>query len=113
MKRVEAIIRPHRLSEVLSELVKLRITGVTVVDTLGFGLNPGHSDVFEQIIIHRDTDSEIGLAPKKMLIMYVEDVHVQAVADSIARIAHTGNPGDGKIAISDLGELIRIRVDAG
>jgi nitrogen regulatory protein PII len=111
MKRVEAIIRPHRLSEALAALVKLRITGVTVVDSLGFGLNPGHSDVFEQTIVHRDDDMEIGLVPKKLLVMYMEDEHVRVVVDTIAQIARTGYPGDGKIAISHLEELVRVRVE--
>ena len=111
MKRVEAIIRPHRLSEALAALVKLRITGVTVVDSLGFGLNPGHSDVFEQTVVHRDDDLEIGLVPKKLLVMYMEDEHVRVVVDTIAQIARTGYPGDGKIAISQLEELVRVRVE--
>lgn len=112
MKRVEAIIRPHRLSEALTALVKLRVTGVTVVDSLGFGINPGHSDVFEQSVVHRDGDLEIGVVPKKLLIMYVEDANVRPVVDTIAQIARTGYPGDGKIAISQLEELVRVRVDA-
>jgi len=112
MKRVEAIIRPHRLAEALTALVKLRVTGVTVLDTLGFGLNPGHSDVYEQMVVHRDQDWEIGLVPKKMLVMYIEDEHVRTVVDTIAQIARTGHPGDGKIAVSQLEEFIRVRTDA-
>jgi nitrogen regulatory protein P-II 1 len=111
MKRVEAIIRPHRLSEALTALVKLRITGVTVVDTIGFGLNPGYSDIFNQMVVHRDDEVEIGMVPKKLLIMYVEDAHVRAVVDTISQIARTGYPGDGKIAISNLEELVRVRTD--
>jgi len=112
MKRVEAIIRPHRLGEALTALAKLRITGVTVVDALGFGRKPGHSDIFEQIVIRQGEDLELGLVPKKMLVMFVEDEHVRTVVDTIAQIARTGSPGDGKIAVSNLEELVRVRTDA-
>jgi len=111
MKRVEAIIRPHRLGEALTALAKLRITGVTVVDALGFGRKPGHSDIFEQIVIRQGEDLELGLVPKKMLVMFVEDEHVPTVLDTIAHIARTGYPGDGKIAVSNLDELVRVRTD--
>lgn len=112
MKRVEAIIRPHRLGEALTALAKLRITGVTVMDSLGFGRKPGHSDIFEQIVIRQGEDLELGLVPKKMLVMFVEDTHVRQVVDTIAQIARTGYPGDGKIVVSQLEEIVRVRTDA-
>ena len=111
MKRIEAIIRPHRLAEALTALVKLRITGVTVIDTLGFGRQPGHSEIFEQINIRPGEDLELGLVPKKLLLMFVEDDHVQTVVETITQIARTGNPGDGKIAVSSMDELVRVRSD--
>ena len=111
MKRVEAIIRPHRLSEALAAVAKLRITGVTVMDTMGFGRNPGHSEVYEQTAIQPGEDLEIGLVRKKMIIMFVEDDHVRTVVDTIAQIARTGYPGDGKIAVSPLDELLRVRAN--
>jgi nitrogen regulatory protein P-II 1 len=112
MKRVEAIIRPHRLSEALAALAKLRITGVTVLDTMGFGTQPGYSDVYEMTSIHPNEDLELGLVRKKMLVMFVEDDHLRTVVDTIMQIARTGYPGDGKIAISPLEELIRVRTTA-
>lgn len=111
MKRVEAIIRPHRLAEALAALAKLRITGVTVLETMGFGRNPGHSEVFEQTAIQPGEDLELGLVRKKLLLMFVEEDHVRIVVDTIAQIARTGYPGDGKIAVSPLDELVRVRAN--
>jgi nitrogen regulatory protein PII len=113
MKRVEAIIRPHRLSEALASLAKLRITGVTVIDIMGFGLQPGHhSEVYETTTIRSGEDLEVGLVRKKMIVMYVEDANVPKVVETIAYVARTGYPGDGRIAVSELKEIIRVRVDA-
>lgn len=111
MKRIEAVIRPHRLSQTLTALVNLKITGVTVVDAIGFGLKPGYSEVYEQIQVRQGEDMELGLVPKKLLIMFVEDEHVRKVVDTIAQIARTGQAGDGKIAVSHLEELVRVRAE--
>ena len=109
MKRIEAIIRPHRQTEVLAALAKMQITGVTVLDTLGFGRQPGHSEVYEAV---RPTDEvDPGLVPKRLLLMFVEDDHVQPVVDTILRVARTGQQGDGKIAVSSLEQLVRIRTN--
>ena len=97
------------MSQALTALANLKITGVTVVDALGFGLRPGYSEVYEQIQIRQGEHMELGLVPKKMLIMFVEDDHVRQVVDTIAQIAHTGYVGDGKIAVSQLEELVRVR----
>lgn len=106
MKRIEAIIRPHRLADTLIALTKLRVMGVTVTDALSMGRQAGHSDIFEEI--HRYPGLETGLVPKKALVMFVEDDRVRAVVDTIAEVARTGRFGDGRIAISQLDELIHI-----
>jgi nitrogen regulatory protein PII len=111
VKRVEAIIRPHRLAHALSELAKLRMTGVTVVDAIGFGRQPGHSEVYEQITIRSGDDMEVGLVPKKLLIMFVEDENVQTVVETITLIARTGRPGDGKVCVSAVESFTRVRAD--
>jgi len=106
MKRIEATIRPHRLADTLIALAKLRITGVTVTDTLALGRQPGHSEIFEEI--HRYPGLESGLVPKKSLVMYVEDGAVRSVVDAIAEVGRTGRYGDGRIAVSHLEELKHI-----
>jgi nitrogen regulatory protein PII len=106
MKRIEAIIRPHRLADTLIALAKLQVTGVTVSDTLGLGRQPGHSEIYEEI--HRYPGLESGLVPKKLLVMFVEDHRVKGVVDAIGEIARTGRYGDGRIAVSHLDELVHI-----
>lgn len=110
MKRIEAVIRPHCLAESLAAIAKLRIAGVTVVDAVGFGRQPGHSEVYEEAL--RYEGMEIGLVPRKMLIMFAEDEHVAQIVELLTRIARTGYPGDGKIAVSAVEQYVRVR-DAG
>jgi nitrogen regulatory protein PII len=107
MKRIEAVIRPHRLVEVLTALVKMQVGGVTVVDSLGFGRQPGHSEVYEEV--RRGPNMEVGLVPKKLLIMIVDDEQVSSIVEAVTQIARTGHPGDGKISVSDVHQLVRIR----
>jgi nitrogen regulatory protein PII len=106
MKRIEAIIRPHRLADTLVALAKLQVTGVTVTDTLGLGRQPGHSEIYEEI--HRYPGLEMGLVPKKSIVMFVEDDRVRGVVDALAEVARTGRYGDGRVAVSHLDELQHI-----
>jgi nitrogen regulatory protein P-II 1 len=107
MKRIEAVIRPHRLAESLAAIAKLRIAGVTVVDAVGFGRQPGHSEIYEETLRYEGV--EMGLVPKKMLIMFVEDEHVAQLVEMLTTIARTGYPGDGKVAVSSVDQYIRVR----
>lgn len=107
MKRIEAVIRPHRLAESLAAVAKLRIAGVTVVDAVGFGRQPGHSEVYEETL--RYEGMEMGLVPKKMLIMFVEDEHVTTIVEQLTAMARTGYPGDGKIAVTPVDQYVRVR----
>jgi nitrogen regulatory protein P-II 2 len=106
MKRIEAIIRPHLLADTLVALSELQVTGVTVTETLGLGRQPGHSEIYEEI--HRYPGLEMGLVPKKSLVVFVEDDCVRAVVDTISRVARTGRYGDGRVAVSHLDELQHI-----
>jgi len=109
MKRIEAIIRPHKQDELLealarsSALTEDSALGVTVLETVGFGRQQGHSDVY------RGAEQELGLVPKRMIIMYVSDDHVEQAVELIRKTAHTGKYGDGKIAVLPVDNLIRIR----
>jgi len=109
MKKIEAIIRPHKQEELLQALAKSdaltegSALGVTVLDTVGFGRQKGHSEVY------RGVEQEFGLVPKRMLIMYVDDDQVDGAVKLITEIARTGEAGDGKIAVLPVEDLTRIR----
>ena len=109
MKKIEAIIRPHKLDELLKALTQSdaltesSALGVTVLDTVGFGRQKGHSEVY------RGVEQEMGLVPKRMLIMYVSDDQVDSVVTLICDVAQTGKFGDGKIAVLPVENLTRIR----
>jgi nitrogen regulatory protein PII len=106
MKRIEAIIRPHTLADTLVALSDLGVRAVTVTDTLGLGRQPGHSEIYEEI--HRYPGLEMGLVPKKNLVMFVQEDRVQVVVDALTKATRTGRYGDGWIAISHLEELQHI-----
>jgi len=103
MKRIEAIIRHHKLRSVLAALDANGVPGVTVVDTSGFGRQRGHSEVY------RGSEESFGLVEKWMLIIYVPDQDVEALVECILKAAHTGMVGDGKLVVSDVQKVIRIR----
>jgi len=109
MKKIEAIIRPHKQQDLLHALLESSVLtessalGVTFVDTVGFGRQRGHSHVY------RGVDQEMGLVPKRMLMMYVSDDQVEEVVKLIQEAAQTGEFGDGKIAVLPVENLVRIR----
>jgi nitrogen regulatory protein P-II 1 len=107
MKRIEAIIRPHKQAAVLVALAKVGITNVTVIETLGLARHKTFSRTYEPASPNDETQT--GLIPKRLLLMFVDDQQAQMVADLIQPIAITGEPGDGIIAISPLDQTIRIR----
>ena len=109
MKKIEAIIRPHKQDALLQALAQSdaltegSALGVTVLDTVGFGRQKGHSEVY------RGVEQEMGVVLKRMLIMYVNDEQVNSVVKLITDIAQTGQMGDGKIAVLPMDNLTRIR----
>jgi nitrogen regulatory protein P-II 1 len=106
MKRIEAIVRPHKQASVLAALAKSGVTNVTIIETVGLASKISHSRIYELTSPNQETDT--GLIPKKLLLLFVEDDQVQSVIDVIQSTAFTGEPGDGKIAISQLEQLVRI-----
>lgn len=110
MKRIEAIIRPHKQASVLAALAKNGITNVTVLETLGLVRQVSHSRIYEPA--SPDKETQTGLIPKTMLLLFVEDHQVQPVIDIIQPMAFTGETGDGKIAVSPLEQLVRIQPKA-
>ena len=107
MKRIEAIIRPHKVPAVLAALAKAGITNVTVVETLGMARQLTFSRIYDPANSNEETQT--GLIPKRLLLLFVEDAQVQPILDLIQPLAFTGEPGDGTIAISPLDQLVRIR----
>ena len=103
MKKVEAIIRTHKLDDVKSALVEAGIEGMTVVEVRGFGRQKGHTEMY------RGTEYAVDFVPKAKLEIILADGKFQEAIDAVLQAAQTGNVGDGKIFVSDITESIRIR----
>lgn len=103
MKKIEAIIKPFKLSEVKDRLIEVGVQGMTVTEVKGFGRQKGHTELY------RGTEYNIDFLPKiKMEVVVFEDM-VEKVVEAITGIARTGQIGDGKIFITPVDETIRIR----
>ncbi|MBI4581508.1 MAG: P-II family nitrogen regulator [Planctomycetes bacterium] len=103
MKKVEAIIKPHKLDEVKNALTQLGVKGLTVTEVRGFGRQKGHTEHY------RGAEYTIDFVPKVKIEVVVAAGEETAVADAIRRAARTGQIGDGKVFIYDLEKAIRIR----
>lgn len=103
MKRVEAIIRPFKLDEVKIALVNAGIVGMTVSEVRGFGRQKGQTERY------RGSEYTVEFLQKLKLEIVVEDAQAQMVIDKIVESARTGEIGDGKIFISPVDEIVRIR----
>jgi len=103
MKLITAIVKPFRLDEVKDALKGAGITGLTVSEVQGFGRQAGHTEVY------RGTEYQIDFVPKVRLELVVEADDVDRIVDVIVAAARTGKIGDGKIWITDIDRLIRIR----
>lgn len=103
MKKIEAIVRHHRLEDIKNALVALGFSGMTVTEVRGFGRQKGHTEMY------RGTEYNVDFVPKIKLEVVVDDDDSQRVVDSIVKTAQTGQIGDGKIFVSDLSEAVRIR----
>jgi len=103
MKKIEAIIKPHKLDEVKSRLTELGITGMTITEVKGFGRQKGHTELY------RGTEYRIDFLPKIKLEMVLPEESVDKAVGAIEETARTGQIGDGKIFIFSVEETIRIR----
>ncbi len=103
MKKIEAIIKPFKLDEVKEALQKAGVQGMTVTEVKGFGRQKGHTELY------RGAEYIVDFLPKVMLEVVVDDPQVQSVVEAITKAAKTGKIGDGKIFISSLAEVVRIR----
>ena len=103
MKQVTAIIKPFKLDEVREGLAELGVTGLTVTEVKGFGRQKGHTELY------RGAEYVVDFLPKIKVEVVVADDRVEAVIDALVKSAHTGKIGDGKIFVSPIEQVIRIR----
>jgi nitrogen regulatory protein P-II 1 len=105
VKKIEAIIKPFTLEGVKEELQKIGVTGMTAYEVKGFGRQRGHTEMY------RGSEYVVDFLPKVKLEVVVRDDQLADVVQAVARKAHTGKIGDGKIFVTELKEVIRIRTD--
>lgn len=103
MKKIVAIIKPHKLDEVKAKLIGIGIHGMTVTEVKGFGRQKGHTELY------RGTEYTIDFLPKVKLETVVPEEMVDKALEAIIDAAYTGQIGDGKIFVSPIEETIRIR----
>ena len=103
LKKIEAIIKPFKLDEVKEALNDVGVSGLTVFEVKGFGRQKGHTELY------RGAEYVVDFLPKIKLEFIVEDENLDVVIDTIKNSAHTGRIGDGKIFVSNIEEIIRIR----
>ena len=105
MKIVSAIIKPFRLDDVRAALSEIGITGMTVYEVKGFGRQKGHTELY------RGAEYVVDYIPKVKIEVAVDDDHVDQVIDAVLDSAKTGKIGDGKIFVTNLENVIRIRTN--
>jgi nitrogen regulatory protein P-II 1 len=105
MKKIEAIIQPHKLEEVKEALKTIGIDGMTILEVRGHGRQKGHKEVY------RGMEYQVDLLPKIKLEMVVADARADEVVHTLVASARSGKIGDGKVFVSEIAEAIRIRND--
>ena len=103
MKKIEAIIKPFKVEEVKDALTELGVQGMTTFDVKGFGRQKGHTEIY------RGSEYTVDFVPKIMVLAVVADTLVEAAVSAIVKAAKTGAVGDGKIFVSNLENVVRIR----
>lgn len=105
MKKIEAIIRPFKLDDVKEALLEEGIRGMTITEVRGYGRQKGHKETY------RGSEYQIEFVPKIKIEVIVDDEMAEKTVEAILRTAKTGQVGDGKIFISTVEDVIRIRTD--
>ncbi len=103
MKLITAIIKPFKMDDVREALVDIGIQGITITEVKGFGRQKGHTELYH------GAEYLIDFLPKLRLELAIDDAQVDIVIDTIAKAAYTGKIGDGKIFVTHLEQVIRIR----
>ena len=105
MKKIEAIIRPHKTDEVREALLEAGFRGMTILEVKGVGRQKGHTEVY------RGSEYQVDFLPKIKLELVVPDDRLEAALDIILKVAKTGQVGDGKIFVLPVEEVIRVRTE--
>jgi nitrogen regulatory protein P-II 1 len=103
MKRIEAVIKPFKLDDVRQALTAIGVTGMTVTEVKGFGRQKGHTELY------RGAEYVVDFLPKIRIETVVADERVDACIDAIVRGARTGKIGDGKIFVTPVERVVRVR----
>jgi nitrogen regulatory protein P-II 1 len=103
MKKVEAVIKPFKLDEVREALSEVGVTGLTVTEVKGFGRQKGHTELY------RGAEYVVDFLPKVKVEVVIADSAVQNVLDAIIKAARTGKIGDGKMFVTNVDHVLRIR----
>jgi nitrogen regulatory protein P-II 1 len=103
MKKIEAVIKPFKLDEVKEALHEIGLQGLTVTEAKGFGRQKGHTELY------RGAEYVVDFLPKVKIEVVLDDSMVERAVEAITQAARTGRIGDGKIFISTVEEVIRIR----
>ena len=105
MKKLEAIIKPFKLSDVKEALHEIGIQGMTVTEVKGFGRQKGHTEIY------RGSEYTVDFLPKVKIEVVLADAQVKAAVDAIIKAARTGKIGDGKVFILPMENVLRIRTE--
>ena len=103
MKLITAVIKPFKLDDVREALADIGVQGITVTEVKGFGRQKGHTGLY------RGAEYVVNFLPKVKLEIAVDDSQVDSIIESLSKTANTGKIGDGKIFITSLEQIIRIR----
>jgi nitrogen regulatory protein PII len=103
VKLVVAVVKPHKLDEVKEALREIGVQGLTTTEVEGFGRQRGHTEVY------RGAEYQVDFVPKIKVEVVVEDEQVQGVVDAVTKVARTGKIGDGKIWVTPVEQVVRIR----
>ena len=103
MKKIEAIFKPFKLDEVREALSEIGVSGLTVTEVKGFGRQKGHTELY------RGAEYVVDFLPKLKVEIAVRDDQVEPTIDAITKAAHTGKIGDGKVFVTELEQVLRIR----
>ncbi len=103
MKKIDAIIKPFKLEEVKEALAGVGVQGMTVTEVKGFGRQKGHTEIY------RGSEYTVDFLPKIKIEIVISDVQVGPAIEAIVKAAKTGKIGDGKIFVSDIEQVVRIR----
>ena len=103
MKKIECIIKPHRLEPLKSDLLAYGVSGMTITEVRGFGRQKGHNE------LHSHAEYDADFLPKVKIEIYADDKDVEEITRIIQACAKTGQIGDGKIVVIPMEDIIRIR----